>query len=94
MEDTGYESGKNSYQPVGNKVLTVCSWTNVDESYPGDIEGKMVHYKPIKIEFNPKNNTISYVFHRQKDGKKIKRKAKYKNGKFNIKNYDARIFEE
>jgi len=84
-------------------VLFVCSWTNVDESYLGKpdpvtglptIEGKMAHYQPIPILFDPKNKTISYSFYSLKNGKKITRKAKYKNEKFKIKSYDARTFEE
>lgn len=84
-------------------VFSVCSWTNVDESYPGkkdsttglyNIEGGMKYYEPIEIIYNPKNKIISYVFYSLKDGKKVIRKAKYKNGEFKIKDYDARTFEE
>ncbi len=84
-------------------VLSICSWTNVDESFPEkkdsktglySLEGGIKHYEPIEISFNPKNNTISYSFNRLKDGKKITRKAEYKKGRFKIKDYDARTFEE
>lgn len=87
----------------GKKVLSVCSWTNVDESYPGKIdteagreiaEGGLKSYKPIEIEFDPKKQLIFYSFHRMKDGRKITRKAKYRNSDFKIKSYDARSFEE
>ncbi|MGJ1195647.1 hypothetical protein ACR777_07765 [Sphingobacterium spiritivorum] len=87
----------------GKKVLSVCSWTNVDESFPGKIdaetglptiEGGLKSYKPIEIEFDPKKQLIFYSFHRMKDGRKITRKAKYRNSDFKIKSYDARTFEE
>ncbi|MDR6969588.1 hypothetical protein J2X31_003621 [Flavobacterium arsenatis] len=88
---------------LGNKVLSVCSWTNVDESYPGKtdpetglqtVEGGLKIYEPLEIKFNPKKKNIYYTFYRLKDGKKITRKAKYRNGSFKIKSYDARTFEE
>ncbi|QQT26167.1 hypothetical protein [Sphingobacterium spiritivorum] len=87
----------------GKKVLSVYSWTNVDESYPGKIdtetgreivEGGLKSYKPIEIEFDPEKQLIFYSFHRMKDGRKITRKAKYRNSDFKIKSYDARSFEE
>jgi hypothetical protein len=86
----------------GNKVLTVCSWTNLDGTYPikdtltgiYKIEGGMEYYKPLAIKYHWKTKTISYNFTRQKDGKSVKRSAKYKNGKFIIKSYDARTFDE
>lgn len=83
--------------------LEVCSWTNVDESRPGEkdpatslynIEGGMKYYEPLEIKFDPKKKNISYSFYRLKDGKKVTRKTKYKNGTFKIKSYDARTFEE
>lgn len=83
--------------------FSVCSWTNVDESYSGEkdpktglymVEGGTKYYVPIQIFYNPKNKTISYSFTKLNNGKKTTRKAKYKNGKFIIKDYDARTFEE
>lgn len=87
----------------GQDTLSVCSWTNVDLSYPGKKDPKtglpvmnqeLVHYDPLVITFNSKTKTISYSFFSQANGKKIIRKAKYLNGKFDIKSYDARAFEE
>lgn len=96
-------SDVSANEAYGKKVLSVCSWTNVDESFPGKIdaetglqtiEGGLKTYEPVKIEFNPKNNLIFYSFYRIKDGRKITRKAKYRNSDFKIKSYDARTFEE
>ncbi|MGJ1361003.1 hypothetical protein ACR79B_08045 [Sphingobacterium spiritivorum] len=98
----GY-SNSSASEEEGKNVLTVCSWTNVDESFPGKIdaetglqtiEGGLKTYEPVKIEFDPKNNLIFYSFRRIKDGKKTTRKAKYRNSDFKIKSYDARTFEE
>lgn len=99
----GY-SNKTKSNIAGSKVLSVCSWTNIDQSYPGKpdpvtgipiiIDDGIVHYEPTSIFFDSKKKTISYSFISQKNGKQIIRKAKYKNGKFNIKDYDARTFEE
>lgn len=86
----------------GTKCLTVCSWTNVDESYiagrdslTGEpvIIGRMESYDPIPILFNNETKSISYSFVRLSDEKKITRKAKYKRGKFNIESYDAQTEE-
>ncbi|WP_286859685.1 MULTISPECIES: hypothetical protein [Sphingobacterium] len=86
-----------------NHFLSVCSWTNVDESLLQNIpspESDQLHkdhlksYAPIPIKFDAKNKEISYSFYRQSDGKKITRKARYLHGGFVIKSYDARMFEE
>lgn len=79
-------------------VLTVHSWTNLDESYsvanPAtglyEIQGGTKSYEPIKMHFNYKTKTLSYPFYRLKDGKKIIRKAKYRNHQFNLESYDQR----
>lgn len=93
----------NQFNFSNNKVLSICSWTNVDDSRPGEkdvktglytVEGGMKYLEPLEIKFNSKNKSISYTFYRLKDGKKVTRKAKYKNGNFKIKSYDARTFEE
>ena len=85
------------------QAFSVCSWTNVDESYTGKkdektglymIEGGMNYYEPKPILYDSNTHTISYTFNRLKDGKKITRKAKYKNRKFKIESYDVRTFDE
>ncbi len=96
--------GQNSkFKMMGSKILSVCSWTNVDNSRPGErdpetglytVVGGMEYLKPYEIQFDAKTNTIYYFFYRQKDGKRIKREAKYKDYGFKIKSYDARTFEE
>jgi hypothetical protein len=90
-----------SLNPMRKKVLTVCSWTNVDGSYPEKdstgqyhLKGSIEHYKPEPIKFDNLTKTISYGFTRISDGKSIKRSAKYRNRTFIIKSYDARTFEE
>lgn len=98
------KNSQNNPLPFSNnKVLSICSWTNVDDSRPGEkdtetglytIEGGMKYYEPLEIKFNPKNKNISYTFYRLKDGKKVTRNGKYRNGNFKIKSYDARTFEE
>jgi hypothetical protein len=97
---------KNSQENVNNsntKFLSVCSWTNVDNSRTGEkdpetglytVEGGMESLKPLEIRFDTKRKIISYSFLSQINGKTITRKAKYKNGTFKIKSYDARTFEE
>jgi len=96
-------SQDNQFNFSNNKVLSICSWTNVDDSRTGEkdaetglytVEGGMRYLEPLEIKFNPKNKIISYTFYRLKDGKKVTRKAKYRGGDFKIKNYDARTFEE
>ncbi|MGE8378918.1 MAG: hypothetical protein ACN6PN_11230 [Sphingobacterium sp.] len=83
--------------------LSVCSWTNVDESplqnkstLESDQSSKdhLKSYPPIPIKFDAKNREISYTFYRQSDERKITRKARYLHGGFVIKSYDARMFEE
>lgn len=86
-----------------NHFLSVCSWTNVDESLlqnrssPESDQSSKDHlksYPPIPIKFDVKNKVISYTFYRQSDGKKTTRKARYLHGGFVIKSYDARMFDE
>lgn len=83
--------------------LSVCSWTNVDESSlrnqsipesDQSIKDHLKSYSSIPIKFDAKNREISYTFYRQSDGRKITRKARYLHGGFVIKSYDARMFEE
>ncbi|WP_223583570.1 hypothetical protein [Sphingobacterium sp. GVS05A] len=83
--------------------LSVCSWTNVDESplrNKSSLESDQLSkdhlksYPPIPIKFEAKNREISYTFYRQSDERKITRKARYLHGGFVIKSYDARMFEE
>ncbi|MDR6969587.1 hypothetical protein J2X31_003620 [Flavobacterium arsenatis] len=85
-----------------HKILSVCSWINIDRTYyetnpttgNEDLKGGLAHYKPLEIKFDDKRKTISYGFMSQTTRKKITRKAKYRNGSFKIKSYDARTFEE
>jgi len=88
---------------TARKALSVCSWTNVDNSRTGEkdpetelytVEGGMEYLKPLEIRFDTKRKIISYSFLSQINGKTITRKAKYKNGTFKIKSYDARAFDE
>jgi len=88
---------------TARKAVSVCSWTNVDNSRTGEkdpetglytIEGGMEYLKPLEIQFDPKRKIISYSFLSQINGKAITRKAKYKNGTFKIKSYDGRTFDE
>lgn len=88
---------------TARKELSVCSWTNVDNSRTGEkdpetglytVEGGMEYLEPLEIRFDTKRKIISYSFLSQINGKKITRKAKYKNGTFKIKSYDVRTFEE
>lgn len=53
------------------KALSVCSWTNVDNSRTGEkdpetglytVEGGMEYLKPLEIRFDPKRKIISYSF--------------------------------
>jgi len=96
---------KNSQENVNNsntKFLSVCSWTNLDETYyeknpitgEEDLKGGLAHYNPLEIRFDTKRKIISYSFLSQINGKMVTRKAKYRNGTFKIKSYDARTFEE
>lgn len=83
-------------------VLSVCSWTNIDESYWKNdpktgvttLVGGMAYYNAIPILFHSKNKTISYTFYSPEKRKEITRKASFKKGGFNIDSYDARNFEE
>lgn len=88
----------NLNDTTGTSCLSVCSWTNVDESYidgrdslTGEpvIIGRMASYDPIPIIYNSKTKSISYSFERLEDGKMITRKANYKNWKFIIESYNA-----
>lgn len=82
--------------------LEVCSWTSIDATYyeknsitgEEELKGGLAHYEPLEIQFDEKRKIISYRFLSQINGKTITRKAKYKNGTFKIKSYDARTFEE
>ncbi|WP_324026556.1 hypothetical protein QSV08_03295 [Maribacter sp. BPC-D8] len=82
------------------RKLTVCSWTNVDDSNPiiksdsGTIKSRLKSYEPNKLVFDFKMKSLSYSYNRVKDGKLKKRKSKYRNGKFKIQNYDVREFIE
>lgn len=87
---------------TARKALSVCSWTSIDATYNEknlvtgeyELKGGLEHYNPLEIKFDPKRKIISYSFLSQINGKTITRKAKYKNGNFKIKSYDARTFEE
>lgn len=75
-----------------DKKLAVCSFTNVDMG-----EEYLTYYDPIKINFDSSRKEICYfveVWNAKKNKKETRIvKAKYKRGKFRIKNYDERIFE-
>ncbi|MDO4729443.1 MAG: hypothetical protein Q4B43_10635 [Bacteroidota bacterium] len=81
---------KNAFRKNDEK-LSVCSFTRVV-----GLDG-MEYYAPIKINFDPKNKEIFYSFKtwnpKKRQEKTITRKTKYKKGKFNILDYDERIFE-
>lgn len=97
-----YKKIKRKVAFSGKQELFVCSWTNVDESYPiqdsitgkREMIGRLGHYDPIEIDFDYKTKTISYSFTGIDSGKTIVRQSKYRNGVFNIKGYDAREFNE
>jgi len=82
--------------------LEVCSWTSLDSTYyekdpitgTKALKGGLTNYKPLEIQFDEKRKIISYRFLSQINGKTITRKAKYRNGTFKIKCYNARTFEE
>ncbi|MBO0589988.1 hypothetical protein I2486_01085 [Cellulophaga sp. E16_2] len=93
-EDTIFK--KNTFKQ--GEVLSVCSWTHIDESYPvhenGSVimKGELKSYRPVKIVYNFKTKVIVYSFYKSNDGTLIKRKSKYENGKFFIEDYDVRSF--
>ena len=85
----------------GTRCLSVCSWTNVEESYfvsdpfTGELSftGEVVQYDPIPILYDHQTKTISYRYSQQKSGEiggEFMRSAKYKRGKFVIESYDVR----
>lgn len=93
---------KEAFGKNNQELLSVCSWTNIDNTFTVkenatelyETERGMQYLKPIAINFDPSSLIISYSFNRLKDGRKMVRKAKYKNGHFKIKNYDARLFDD
>ncbi|MDR2271112.1 MAG: hypothetical protein LBF27_09440 [Sphingobacterium sp.] len=102
-ENFGLFTADDPIKDMVTSFLSVYSWTNVSEgslkrqnileSESTDREG-IRSYPAIPIKFNTKTKEISYSFYRQQDGKKITRRARYLNGGFMIKSYDARTFEE